>query len=133
MRTNSDADLRLEAPHDLSLMPDVRTVVQGRRVTPTDTHEPNVRRKSHVVPHQRAKSPHPTTAPLTGRPCSACLHAEGPRRFRRNTSPPLQSKVKFKDKIVLPLGPHLHIVQKADTKAVTMCDCGHDFGDYREN
>lgn len=46
----------------------------------------------------------------------------------------LQSKVKFEDKIVLPLGPHLHIVQKADTKAwVTMCDCGHDFGDYREN
>lgn len=46
----------------------------------------------------------------------------------------LQSKVTFAHKIVLPLGPHLHIVQKADTKQwVTMCDCGHEFGDYREN
>ncbi len=46
----------------------------------------------------------------------------------------LQTKVKFKDRIVLPLGPHLHIVQKAETKKwVTMCDCGHEFGDWREN
>lgn len=47
----------------------------------------------------------------------------------------LQSKVSFKDQIVLPLGPHLYIVSDAKThKWVTQCDCGHRFGDdYREN
>lgn len=46
----------------------------------------------------------------------------------------LQAKVPFKDRIVLPLGPHLYIVQKADSrKWVIQCDCGHEFCDYREN
>ncbi|HEY0201173.1 MAG TPA: acetone carboxylase subunit gamma [Burkholderiaceae bacterium] len=46
----------------------------------------------------------------------------------------LQSKLGWADRIVLPLGPHLHIVQKADSKKwVTQCDCGHVFGDYRHN
>ena len=44
----------------------------------------------------------------------------------------LQAQVKFPDRIVLPLGPHLYIVQSAKTKQwVTQCDCGHVFGDYR--
>jgi acetone carboxylase gamma subunit len=46
----------------------------------------------------------------------------------------LQKKLDWADRIVLPLGPHMHIVQKAKTKKwVTQCDCGHEFCDYREN
>lgn len=46
----------------------------------------------------------------------------------------LQEKVDFDDQIVLPLGPHLYIVSNAKTKKwETQCDCGHSFGDYREN
>ena len=46
----------------------------------------------------------------------------------------LQKKVQWKDKIVLPLGPHLYIAQSAKTKQwVTKCECGHELGDYREN
>ncbi|ALV54786.1 MULTISPECIES: acetone carboxylase subunit gamma [Burkholderia] len=46
----------------------------------------------------------------------------------------LQQKLGWKDRIVLPLGPHLYIVQQWATKKwVTQCDCGHVFGDYREN
>ena len=46
----------------------------------------------------------------------------------------LQKKVPWKDKIVLPLGPHLYIAQSAKTKQwVTKCECGHELGDYREN
>jgi acetone carboxylase, gamma subunit len=46
----------------------------------------------------------------------------------------LQEKVSWPDKIVLPLGPHLYIVQAAtDKKWVVKCDCGHVFCDYREN
>jgi acetone carboxylase, gamma subunit len=46
----------------------------------------------------------------------------------------LQAKVPWKDKIVLPLGPHLFIAQTLETKRwVTKCECGHELGDYREN
>ncbi|AOJ07545.1 acetone carboxylase subunit gamma [Burkholderia mayonis] len=46
----------------------------------------------------------------------------------------LQHKLGWKDRIVLPLGPHLYIVQQRATKQwVTQCDCGHVFCDYREN
>lgn len=46
----------------------------------------------------------------------------------------LQEKVSWPDKIVLPLGPHLYIVQAvSDKKWVVKCDCGHVFCDYREN
>ncbi|MFP6560654.1 acetone carboxylase subunit gamma [Paraburkholderia sp. B3] len=46
----------------------------------------------------------------------------------------LQQKLGWKERIVLPLGPHLYIVQQPATKKwVTQCDCGHVFGDYREN
>jgi acetone carboxylase gamma subunit len=46
----------------------------------------------------------------------------------------LQQKVSWPDKIVLPLGPHLYIVQAAaDKKWVVKCDCGYVFCDYREN
>lgn len=46
----------------------------------------------------------------------------------------LQRKLGWKDRIILPLGPHLYIVQQqASKKWVTQCDCGHVFCDYREN
>jgi len=46
----------------------------------------------------------------------------------------LQAKVTFKDRIVLPLGPHLYIVQSAKNKQwVTKCDCGHEFCGYKDN
>lgn len=46
----------------------------------------------------------------------------------------LQEKVEWKDKIVLPLGPHLYIVQKVDTKEwVTKCSCGHEYCAPEEN
>ncbi len=46
----------------------------------------------------------------------------------------LQGKVSWNDKIVLPLGPHLYIVQSVRTKKwYIKCDCGYEFCDYREN
>lgn len=46
----------------------------------------------------------------------------------------LQSKTGLADQIVLPLGPHLYIVSEQHTQRwLTKCDCGHSFGDYREN
>lgn len=46
----------------------------------------------------------------------------------------LQKKLDWPDRIVLPLGPHLHIVQKANSrKWVTKCDCGHEFCGWKDN
>ncbi|WP_296706488.1 acetone carboxylase subunit gamma [Rhodoblastus sp.] len=46
----------------------------------------------------------------------------------------LQAKVSYADKIVLPLGPHMNIVQKASNKKwLIKCDCGHEFCGHDEN
>ena len=45
----------------------------------------------------------------------------------------LQTRVKWSDKILLRISDHLYIVQKSPTGRVVKCDCGHEFGDYREN
>ena len=45
----------------------------------------------------------------------------------------LQERVSFKDRILLPMGEHLFIVETAEGKRVVKCDCGYDFGDYRIN
>ncbi len=46
----------------------------------------------------------------------------------------LQDAVTYDDKILLAVGPHLNIVESAtDGEIVVQCDCGHSFGDYREN
>ena len=46
----------------------------------------------------------------------------------------LQQKLKLPDRIVLPLGPHLYILQQPDSHEWRIkCDCGHAFCDYREN
>jgi acetone carboxylase gamma subunit len=44
----------------------------------------------------------------------------------------LQERVGFSERILLPLGEHLYIVEKGDERVVK-CDCGHEFGDYRIN
>jgi len=44
----------------------------------------------------------------------------------------LQEKVPWAEKILLPLHEHLYIVSKEGNRIVK-CDCGFEFGDYREN
>ncbi|HVA80571.1 MAG TPA: acetone carboxylase subunit gamma, partial [Candidatus Binataceae bacterium] len=44
----------------------------------------------------------------------------------------LQERVSWKDRILLPIGEHLYIVQKGKVRIVK-CDCGHEFGPYTEN
>ena len=45
----------------------------------------------------------------------------------------LQDRVPWDDRILLPYGIHLFIVRKPGGERVVKCDCGHEFGDYREN
>jgi acetone carboxylase gamma subunit len=45
----------------------------------------------------------------------------------------LQERVCWEDRILLPLAPHLYIVQKNDGERVVKCDCGFEFGDYHNN
>lgn len=46
----------------------------------------------------------------------------------------LQERMPWDDKIILPLGPKLYIVQrKEDKQWVVRSEAGHDFCDYREN
>ena len=44
----------------------------------------------------------------------------------------LQSRVAWPERILLPIGEHLYIVQKGRERIVK-CDCGHEFGPYTEN
>ena len=44
----------------------------------------------------------------------------------------LQERVPWKERILLPIGEHLYIVQKGGDRIVK-CDCGHEFGPYTEN
>jgi acetone carboxylase, gamma subunit len=45
----------------------------------------------------------------------------------------LQERVPWNERILLPLGPHLFIVRKADGSIVTKSTSGFEFGDYRKN
>ena len=45
----------------------------------------------------------------------------------------LQERVPFDDRVLLRLGDKLYIVAKPEGARVTQCECGHNFGDYREN
>ncbi|MGR8919401.1 MAG: acetone carboxylase subunit gamma [Gammaproteobacteria bacterium] len=45
----------------------------------------------------------------------------------------LQERVPFDERILLRLGDKLYIVSKGPGLRVTKCECGHEFGDYREN
>lgn len=44
----------------------------------------------------------------------------------------LQKRVSWPERILLPLTPHLFIVQKG-TERIVKCRCGHELGDYRIN
>ena len=44
----------------------------------------------------------------------------------------LQRRVPWEEKILIPLHEHLYVVSK-EGKRIVKCDCGHEFGDYREN
>ena len=44
----------------------------------------------------------------------------------------LQERVPWKERILLPIGEHLYIVEKGRERVVK-CDCGHEFGDYHRN
>jgi acetone carboxylase, gamma subunit len=55
-----------------------------------------------------------------------------PGRFHQYVAV-LQERVEWDEPIVLPFGEHLFIVSKGGGEYVTKCDCGHEFGDYREN
>jgi acetone carboxylase gamma subunit len=44
----------------------------------------------------------------------------------------LQRRVPWRERILLPLGPHLFIVQKGRARIVK-CRCGHEFCDWRVN
>ncbi len=44
----------------------------------------------------------------------------------------LQERVSYPERILLPLGDHLNVVQKGGERIVK-CDCGHEFGDWRQN
>lgn len=54
-----------------------------------------------------------------------------PKRFEQVVRI-LQKRVTWGEPILLPLAEHLYIVQKGPERIVK-CDCGHEFGDYREN
>lgn len=45
----------------------------------------------------------------------------------------LQERVPFDERILLRLGDKLYVVAKGAGQRVTQCECGHDFGDYRQN
>ncbi|MFC1944883.1 acetone carboxylase subunit gamma [Chloroflexota bacterium] len=44
----------------------------------------------------------------------------------------LQERVGFEERVLLPLSEHLYIVEKGEERIVK-CDCGYEYGDYREN
>ena len=44
----------------------------------------------------------------------------------------LQQRMGWTEKILLPIGPHLFIVQSGRAR-ITKCECGYEFGDYRSN
>jgi len=54
-----------------------------------------------------------------------------PDRFEKILSI-LQDKVGWDEKIILPLHEHLYIVSK-NGERIVKCDCGYEYGDYREN
>lgn len=44
-----------------------------------------------------------------------------------------QERVAWEDRILLPYGESLFIVETPEEERIVRCECGHDFGDYRTN
>ena len=55
-----------------------------------------------------------------------------PDRFERVLEI-MQERVPWPEKIMVPLGEHLYVVENMNGERIVKCDCGHEFGDYREN
>jgi acetone carboxylase gamma subunit len=55
-----------------------------------------------------------------------------PERFRQMLAI-RQEELGWTDKILLPYGDRLFIVEREDGARVVKCACGHDFGDYKRN
>ena len=55
-----------------------------------------------------------------------------PDRFQKYLDV-LQARVAWPDRILLRMGDKLYIVRNAAGQRVVKCDCGHEFGDYRQN
>jgi acetone carboxylase gamma subunit len=45
----------------------------------------------------------------------------------------LQARLGWSEPILAIIQEHLYVVEKADAARVVRCDCGREFGDYREN
>jgi acetone carboxylase gamma subunit len=54
-----------------------------------------------------------------------------PERFEKYLEI-LQERVPWKERILVPLAEHLYVVQKGGERIVK-CDCGQEFGHYRQN
>ncbi|MDA5108001.1 acetone carboxylase subunit gamma [Brevibacillus thermoruber] len=59
-------------------------------------------------------------------------HFKDPERFDTYLGI-LQERVPWEERILLPAGLHLYIVQKESGDRIVKCDCGHEFCDYRDN
>ena len=44
----------------------------------------------------------------------------------------LQDRMSWEEQILVPIGEHLYVVQKG-AERIVKCDCGQEFGDYRQN
>ncbi len=44
-----------------------------------------------------------------------------------------QARMGWPDRILLPYGEHLYIVETADGRRIVKCACGRELGDYRSN
>jgi acetone carboxylase gamma subunit len=44
----------------------------------------------------------------------------------------LQESVPWEERILMPLGEHIFVVEK-NGERITKCDCGYEFGDWRQN
>jgi acetone carboxylase gamma subunit len=45
----------------------------------------------------------------------------------------LQERVSWDERILLPVGEHLYIVEAEGGNRIVKCDCGHEFGPYTQN
>jgi len=59
------------------------------------------------------------------------FHSKDPDRFQVVMNV-LRERLGWEEPVLLPLAEHLYVVQKGAQRLVR-CDCGCEFGDYREN
>ena len=72
------------------------------------------------------------TGTSTFRSSWRCSGATRKTTASRRCWPIEQEKVGWPEKILVPIGEHLYVVQKGADRVVK-CSCGYEFGDYRQN